>query len=227
MTVQPVTMADVGGMNGRGFALPSWLRLRVVAAIALVLGCALAGASLLDRSDPGPRYWASANDLAPGTVLTNSDLTLVRGHLAESAGQYLGADRDPVGQSVTRSISAGELVSRTSVAPTAAGTTIVIALAAGNAPSIEHGQRIRLWASTATCPLATVLPDVTVQDVTILAAGGFGSGGAQRVVVRVPNSLAARVIAARSLTGVTLRAATLDGPPEAGALSDLGACQSS
>ena len=50
--------------------------------LAVVLGCALAGASLLDRSDAGPRYWASANDLAPGTVLTSSDLTLVRGHLA-------------------------------------------------------------------------------------------------------------------------------------------------
>jgi hypothetical protein len=47
------------------------------------------------------------------------------------------------------------------------------------------------------------------------------------VVVRVPYSLAARVIAARSLTGVTLRAATLNGPPEASPLTDLDACQSS
>jgi hypothetical protein len=106
---------------------------------------------------------------------------------------------------------------------------VVIALTAGAAPQIRRGQRIRLWASTPSCPLVTVLPDATVQDVSAGASGGFGTAGSQRVVVLPGNDLAARVVAAQALSGVSLRAAVLDGPADpldTAALADLSACES-
>jgi Chaperone for flagella basal body P-ring formation len=227
---RPVTMADVGGMNVRGVALPSWLRLRVAGAMILVLACAFAGATLLSRSSPQPRYWASTHALAVGTVITDDDITLVAADLPDGAQPHLRAADTPIGQSVRRALADGQLLTRTALGSAPKQTSIVIPLAAGTAPTVQRGQRIRLWASTAGCPLATVLADVAVQSVTTTAASGFGTAGTQLLVVSLDNDLAARVVAARALTAVTLRAAVLDGPPDptdTAALPELSVCQSS
>jgi hypothetical protein len=225
-------MAAVGGMRDRGFALPPWLRLRVVGAVVLVIICAFAGSGLLGRSAPSPRYWATSHALAAGTVLTSDDLTLVSQDLAGSAHSYLAAPDSPAGQSLVRAVG-------TALGPVPAGTSVLIPLTAATSPALHRGQRIRLWASTPLCPLAVVLPDATVQDVSTASAGGFGVAGSQRVVVLAGTypsgtdaagiDLAARVITARSLSGVVLRAAVLEGPPVAvtTALPDLSSCQSS
>jgi hypothetical protein len=217
-------------MNVRGLALPSWLRLRVAGAIALVVACALAGATWLSRSDGQQRYWASTHPIAAGTIVTDDDITLVAADLAHAGGPYLGAGESPIGQSALRPIADGQLLTRDALGPPAKQTRIVVALAAGSAPTIQRGERIRLWAATATCPLVTVLPDVTVQNVSTTATSGFGTSGSQLVVVDVSNELATRVVTARALSGVTLRAAVLDGPADLTdnlAPPDLTACQSS
>ncbi len=54
--------------------------------------------------------WAATVDLAPGEVLTDSDLTKVRVRLLDNSEQYLSSKAPIAGASVLRPIGAAELI---------------------------------------------------------------------------------------------------------------------
>ena len=54
--------------------------------------------------------WAATVDLAPGEILTDSDLTKVRVRLLDNPEQYLSSNNSITGTSVLRSIGAAELI---------------------------------------------------------------------------------------------------------------------
>jgi hypothetical protein len=54
--------------------------------------------------------WASSGDLAPGQIITESDLTPASVLLAQSAKNYLSASAQIVGTTVLTKISAGDLI---------------------------------------------------------------------------------------------------------------------
>lgn len=54
--------------------------------------------------------WAATVDLAPGEVLTETDLTKVRVRLLDNPEQYLSSNNSITGAAVLRSIGAAELI---------------------------------------------------------------------------------------------------------------------
>jgi hypothetical protein len=205
---------------------PSWLDLRLIAGAVLVLASVLVGINVVRSADKTDRLWAVAHDLAAGAVLQSDDLHVVAARLPDGSGGYLPASTDVVGQAVTRALSAGELLPRSAVGSPGSGTTVVIPLGEDNSPKIAAGERITVWVSTARCPDAVVLADVTVQDVQSARSAAFASGGGADVVVRVDAAQAQRVIQALALANGVIRAGLLHGNPSAStpAADDLGAC---
>lgn len=61
-------------------------------------------------SDKTVMVWAANVDLAPGEVISDSDLIKVRVRLLDNAEQYLDADNSITGAAVLRGIGAAELI---------------------------------------------------------------------------------------------------------------------
>ena len=154
---------------------PKWLDLRLVAGVVLVLGSVVVGARVISSANASDAVWAASRDLAPGTVLSADDLSEVHVRLPASggAGAYLPVRTAVLGQSVTRQVTAGELLPRAALAATDAATTITVPLTSTNAPRVQRGQRLQLWVSTRSCSATAVLADVTVQDVQSTGGGAF------------------------------------------------------
>ncbi|WP_375499753.1 SAF domain-containing protein [uncultured Jatrophihabitans sp.] len=224
----------------RRIATPRWLDLRLVLGVVLVIAAVLIGATVVSRASNTHAMVAARHDLAAGTVLRSADLTTVDVQLPDDGkGVYLAKVGDAVGRKLDRAVSSGELVPSAAVASVRGGTTVTVPFAAGAAPDLRTGQRIKVWVSSATCASVVLLPDVTVQS----ARKGNGSlsstSDGQDVVIAVEPDQADRVIAALAIDGAQIRAGVLVGAvpaddsasaapaPAAGQLpSDLAACAS-
>lgn len=206
------------------FRTPSWLDLRLLLGIALVLGSVLLGARVVASSDERTAVWRTTHAMSAGTVLTDDDVEVARVQLGDTGG-YLPAADPIVGQAATHDLGAGELVARSAVDSTPPGTTVTIPVPALNSPAIDRGARVAIWVSTQVCTAVVVLPDAAVQDVSD-DRGGFSAASQIGVVVRVEAGLALRVIQALDLPDAVIRLGILDGPAvlERGPLPDLAVC---
>lgn len=220
--------AEAMSPRPRRMTPPSWLNLRLVLGIALVLGSVVAGARLITAVDHTYPRIAVRRDLAAGTILTSDDLTVARVRLPGSgAAAYVSRARDAIGKQLSWSLSAGELLPVGILAVAAPQTTLTVPVAAGAAPELRKGERIELWVSTSACLSTVLLPDVTVQAVRPESDASFSSGAdGQDVVISVAPPLADRVVHALTLDEARLRAGVLvgTGPAESGALPDLLPC---
>jgi hypothetical protein len=223
----PVTPTEPASPAARRVALPSWLDLRLVLGVLLVLGSVLLGAKVVSSArETYPRVTAR-HDLAAGTILTAQDVTLARVQLpGHGDGLYLPRVEQAVGKQLARPVSAGELVPRAALGEVAAQTTVTVPLDAQAAPELRKGERIELWLSTSSCASTVLLADVTVQAVRADPDQAFGDGGgAQDVVISVSPALADRVVQALAFDQARLRAGVLVGAaPPAPVLPDLAAC---
>lgn len=219
---------------------PSWLDLRLVLGVVLVLAAVLLGATLLSRAGDTEPAVTVTHDLAAGTVLRSSDLTVRQVRLPSgSSAVYLDTIDGAVGKKLGRAVSQGELLPAAALVRVGSRTTITVPLSADAAPDLHSGERIEVWISTARCASVVLLDDVTVQDVRTDTSGSFedGSNG-QDVVLSLAPALASRVVAAQALTDAKIRVGVLSGgaeptssptlPPigSGGLPRDLAACAS-
>lgn len=206
---------------------PSWLDLRLVAGVVLVLASVLIGARVVSGAQRTYRVVAVSHDLAAGSRLASGDVTYVRVRLpSHGAGVYLSDTRRAVGRQLNRPVTRGELLPAAALGTSAGLTTISVPLAEGNAPRLRSGERVQLWLSTKACASEVLLSDVTVQDVHA-DDSGFAGGQGQDVVLAVPPELAGRVVSALAGDGAVIRAGVLTGarPRHANdALPSLDAC---
>ena len=207
---------------------PSWLDLRLVAGVILVLVCVLIGVRVVSSADRTSRFWAASHDLSAGVVLQTSDLRAVDVRLPADSAGYEPVATVVVGQALSRPIGSGELVPRSALGAVPSATTITIPLGGDNAPKISAGQQVTVWVSTKQCPSATVLSDVTVQSVQSARSGSIGSSDGEDLIVRVSPAVAQRVVEALALTGGVLRAGIVTGTAPATSdsaqLPDLSEC---
>lgn len=203
---------------------PSWLDLRLVVGVLLVLGSVMLGARVVSSADERVAVWRTSHPIAAGTVLKEEDLSVARVQLGEAEG-YAAAALDLIGRVAVRELGARELVTELSVAEAAPSMTVTIPVAALNAPPVSRGQRIAVWVSTEVCQAAVVLADAAVQSIAD-DRGGFSSASEIAVVVRVDPSLAIRVVRALDLPDAVIRIGIVDGaaPAPPGNLPDLSLC---
>lgn len=197
----------------RRIATPSWLDLRLVLGVVLVLASVVIGATVVSSASHTYATVAATHDLAAETILRSDDLEIAQVQLpGHGKGVYLAKLDDAVGKKLDRAVSSGELVPVAAVAALDPRTTLTVPFASGAAPDLRAGQRIEVWVSTAPCSLVVLLPDVTVQDVRSDAGGSLRTGaGGQDVVINVEPALAGRVIAALAIDQAQIRAGVLVG----------------
>lgn len=202
---------DPSSPEPRRISTPSWLDLRLVLGLVLVLASVVIGATLVSRASDTRAAVTATRDLAAGTILRRDDLSVTQVKV-DNEKVYLGKVEDAVGKTLGRAVSAHELVPAAAVARIAALTKLIVPLAAGAAPTLHDGERIEVWLSSASCASVVLLPDVTVQEVRTDTSGSFTNGtGGQDVVLSVPQTQAGRVVAALAIDGAQIRAGVLIG----------------
>lgn len=217
--------ADLASPAPRRIRPPSWLDLRLLAGVILVLASVVGGAAALSSADHRQSRWAVSRDLAPGTVLTRADVHVVRVQLGSSDGQYLSITEPIVGRSVQAGLRSGQLLPRAALGTPEQGVAVTVPLRPDNGPAIERGQRVTLWLSTKTCHGQVLLSGAPVQDVSRSGDLGFGTDNGSVLVVNVPAPDARRVVAALDLDGAVIRAGVLSVGQEPDAVTaDLAGC---
>lgn len=192
--------------QARRLRQPSWLDLRLVLGVLLVLLSVVFGARVLAAADTSTRVWAVTGDLADGTTLSADDVRPVRVRLFTDANRYLGTAASPAGRTLTRRLGAGELLPRAALTDVAPGRLVSLPVPSMHAPdSLRRGQRIDVFASTkaggaggagGAARTQRILAGVPVQAVRS-PRGGLSSGGSDyAVLIRVAPEEAAAVIAA-------------------------------
>jgi hypothetical protein len=184
---------------------PSWLDLRLVLGVLLVLASVLLGARVVTAADHSTRVWATTRAIAAGTTVQADDVRPMRVRLYDNAADYLAATVSPAGRTVTRDVGAGELLPRGVLTAAAPGRLLSLPVDALHAPdSLSRGQRIDVFATTkdlaadaqAAGKTVKVLSAVPVQGVRRPSGGLTGSGTQLTVLVRVSPRDAGAVVTA-------------------------------
>jgi hypothetical protein len=197
--------------SARRLRHPSWLDLRLLVGVLLVLVSVLLGAKVVATADRSVQVWALARDVSPGTTLAAADLRPARVRLFDSAEAYLRVVKSPAGRTVTRPMHAGELLPRSAVVATPPGAILSIPVQPGNAPGLARGQLVDVWSTTKGCAPVQVLSRVAVQEVRGASGIALGaSAGMNQVIIRVAPDDARRVVAALGAES-TIRLVVLDG----------------
>lgn len=182
---------------------PSWLDLRLVIGVLLVLVSVAVGAHLVASADRTVATWAVRSDLAAGTALTAGDLVAVRMRVSTGAERYLSASHSPAGLVLSRDVGAGELLPAAAVRPRPPGSLVSIPVSPRHVPpSIRPGQLVDVYATTTAgadrqVRTERILTAVPVEQVRLPPPAEVG------VVVRVPEAAAAALVQA-------LRSADID-----------------
>ena len=189
---------------------PSWRDLRLIVGVLLIVLSMGAGTRVVASADRSVRVWALTRDVAVNTVLAADDLRSARVRLFDSAPRYMGTGRSPVGQAVSRGLSAGELLPVGALHVAAAGVAVNLPVRPGDAPPVERGQTVDVWAGTAGCGPRRVLASAVVQEVRSVEGGA--AAGPRQVVVRVARADADRLLAVL-WAGSTIRLVVVAGAP--------------
>jgi hypothetical protein len=193
----------------RRLTRPSWLDLRLIAGVLLVLGSILVGSLILSSADRRTSTWAISRDLAAGTVLQAGDLRAVDVALGPAGPQYLPTREAVVGRAVLRAVKAGQLLPRSEVGEPQVGVSVTIPVRSENAPRVVRGDRITAWVTTKYCRGEVLVSGVPVQDVRAAGSSSFGSSATVGVLVRLRGDEARRAVAALDLSGAVIRLGVL------------------
>lgn len=169
---------------------PSWLDLRLVLGVLLVLVAVAVGARVVAGADRSTTVWGLSHDVASGTALTAADLRQVRVQLYSDAPRYLSTAISPAGQVLNRDLQGGDLLPRTALGPVPSGVVVPLPVDRGLLPpGLSHGDRIDVYVgpgsgADAAGTTRPVLQAATVQTVST-GQGGALSGGTDKVQVTV------------------------------------------
>ena len=97
-------------VNSKRNEISLYLTPRYILGLILILASFTSAYLISQASDKTIMFWSATVDLAPGEILTDSDLTKVRVRLLDNPEQYLSSNNSITGTSVLRSIGAAELI---------------------------------------------------------------------------------------------------------------------
>lgn len=194
---------------------PSWLDLRLVAGVLLVLVSVVIGARVVASADQSVSVWAASQDLSAGVTLRAEDVQQVPVRLFDNASAYLRSTADVTGLVLDRPVSAGELMPASALREVSDRVSIALPVAADGVPlSLRRGQLVDVYASTSTQGGREAVTELVLAAAPVQTLDGAEGGalttstGRRQVVVSVPSAQAGQVLAA--IAGKDLSLAILD-----------------
>lgn len=172
----------------RRMTRPTWLNIRVLFGVVLVVGSVALGAKVVGSAARTSPVWAAVADLEGGTVLTAADLVVAEVNLGERGPGYVDAASTLTGMVLRHAVRSGELIPAAALGEAGDGRVVSIAVAPDRlAPGVGHGSVIDLYLVTGRSAVIgeevttdLILQGVTVQDVVAPASGGLSGAVSNR-----------------------------------------------
>jgi hypothetical protein len=202
------TVPEPRSPAARRLRTPSWVNLRMLIGVLLVLVAVAVGARVVAGADKSVTIWGLSHDLAAGTALTAGDLRPVRVRLYADAPRYLSTAVSPAGQVTNRDLSGGDFLPRSALGPVPDGVLVPLPVDPSVLPpGLSRGDRIDVYAGPASAgdPHGTTRPVLQGAPVQAVSGGRSGlSAGSDKVqlTVRVHRDQESALVAA--VAGSTL-----------------------
>ncbi|MFV0284784.1 MAG: SAF domain-containing protein [Demequina sp.] len=183
---------NVAGPTVGRLRRPTWRDPRLLIGVVLIALSVAAVAMIVRSADATTPYYAAKDTLAPGTVLTADDLVVA--HVKVASDTYVGAMAEPpVGDVVTRTVGAGELLPASALVAEdeAAVRSIAVSTSLPLEESIGTGSVVDVWLTTvndAGEATTVLLGDGLVVAAVAQADGAFAVDADQIVHVSVPSA---------------------------------------
>ena len=182
---------------------PSWRDPRLLIGLALIGLAVAAVVMIVQRSDTTDPFYAAARDLAPGTVIGEDDLVVVR--VRVSSGEYVPQSDAAVGKVLSRTIGEGELVPASALVNASgyAARSIAVQSSMPLADGVGVGSLVDVWVTVETDagPQSTVVGTGLAVTEVREAGSALGSAGGQTVYVAVPLADVGKVLDSVSSDG--------------------------
>lgn len=183
-------MTETGPPAPRRMTRPKWLDVRVIGGVLILVASIVIGTKVIGGASKTTPVWASAHDLAAGTVLTSADLVARDVNLGDSGALYASAGAALSGQVLSRPLHAGELIPVAAIGEVGDSRVLSVSVSPEHlAPGVGHGSVADLYLITGRTGVVgshvetRLLHDrVTIQSVTAPSSGGLSgavSGGYQ------------------------------------------------
>jgi hypothetical protein len=187
---------------GRRAERPRWRDTRLLLGVLLIIISVVVGARFVGGATRTVQWLSVTRALPAGHVLTASDLTPTKAHLAASAGrQYFRAPAPVlVGRTLARSMSSGELLPADALASGSAPASRVVPLLvkAGRLPLLVAGDHVDVYVLSVAAGAASGREVRVLTDVEFIAQDVVGSGDASLQLRVTPAEAIAAVAASQS-----------------------------
>ena len=181
---------------------PGWRDPRLWIGVAIVAASVLVGAKFLGNADDSVAVWSVSADMGAGDTVGDADVVArnVRFVQASDADRYVAADESlPDGATLTRDISAGELLPRSAIGSSSETTLKTLTFefeGAGVPAGLTQGDRVDVYVTsvakndagkvTSADPVAQLgLTGLVVTDLASAKDSLAGTGG-REVTVGIP-----------------------------------------
>lgn len=167
---------------------PGWRDPRLLVGLLLIAVAVTAVAGIVRSADTTFPYYAAADTLTTGTVLTTDDVVVVRVRIPD--GTYVAPGEEPWGQVVTRVVGNGELVPRAALAAPADfdGRPIAVRTSLPLADGVERGSVVDVYLTRTDAdePRTELVASSLVVESVDHDSGSFSAGSVETVYVVVP-----------------------------------------
>ena len=122
---------------------------RFIVAVSLFAAAIISALSLTALGNRTDSYWVAEGNLAPGSEISQEDISLVKVALGEISSDYISSETSLVGSYLLRAQSAGELIAINEVsdlAPTDRAQQVPIAVRSADLPiDLSIGEAINIY----------------------------------------------------------------------------------
>lgn len=174
---------------------------RLVSGLSLFIIALLAASLIAKEANRTVYVWASSTELAPGNIITQSDIKATPVLLPESAKNYLSASAQIIGAVVKFRVAAGDLIPLAAIASTAEQLdlrAVPLTVESTDLPmGLTRGEVIDIYAiptsnsisNPTSNPRSIVESTLLTERVSVSAVSERNNSGKASVVVSLPQPL--------------------------------------
>lgn len=209
MSVVKMSLGNTEILPAQRASSPGWRDPRLWIGVTLVAVSVVVGARVVGGDDDSVAMWSLRSDMAPGDMVTPSDLVTSRVRFSNPADvdrYFTAADTLPASRHLVRGIGAGELLPRSGLGESDPDTVQVSVSVPRTLvpPTVSTGATVDLWITPAGSSggegAKRAVESVVVVEAPSAPSDLAGSATERQVVLSIPDEedALAKVIAASS-----------------------------
>ena len=164
---------------------------RFIVAVSLFAAAIISALSLTALGNRTDSYWVAEGNLAPGSEISQEDISLVKVALGEISSDYISSETSLVGSYLLRAQSAGELIAINEVsdlAPTDRAQQVPIAVRSADLPiDLSIGEAINIYwvPDSAMGGVQIGTPEIVVRQAYIRSLDRISSNFSSEVALTI------------------------------------------